>query len=249
MANNRYGLIIHPEEWKMARDVLPQEEIAAGLFPVLDACLTADDPSQAIGDIIKTNLCARMFWDRNVRDISKLEKNLAETRERVTRYREAHKRETEGNGEKRDVTPRNAGNGHNTNTNTNTNIDTKNKPRSVTVAAESNGNGNGTEERFVEGGIANARKLAKEFAEAVKKDQGAFFSGEWDATTICLAITGDFKSAKRWRQLARTKGDAAVAEECFKFWREIASGEDVDNRGSTLNKRLGNIPTMKGTNS
>ena len=124
-----------------------------------------------------------------------------------------------------------------------------NTNRSVTVATESNGNGNGTEERFIEGGIANARKLAKEFAEAVKKDQGAFFSGEWDATTICLAITGDFKSAKRWRQLARTKGDAAVAEECFKFWREIASGEDVDNRGSTLNKRLAKLPTMKGTNS
>ena len=255
MANDRYGFIIHPEEWKMVRDVLPQEEIAAGLFPVLDACLTADDPSQAIGDIIKTNLCARMFWDRNVRDISKLEKNLAETRERVKRYREAHKRETEGNGEKRDVTPRNAGNGHNTNTNTNTNpntdtnTNTKNKPRSVTVPVapgeDENGNGNGTGLRL-EGGLGNARKLVDEFAKAVSKDQGAFFDPEFDAMIPILAVTGDYRSVKRWRQLIAQKGEDAVRTETFTFWRECAAGEDVKNRGATLNKRLAKLKDAKG---
>ena len=28
----------------------------------------------------------------------------------------------------------------------------------------------------------------------------------------------------------------------FAFWREVASGEDVANRGSALNARLGSLP-------
>ncbi len=121
----------------------------------------------------------------------------------------------------------------------------KNTNRSVTVPSEEqNGNGNGTGEVLFEGGIETAKKLARQFAAAAKKDQGAFFSGEWSATTVCLALTGDYKSANRWRQLERTKGEAAVIEECFAFWREIAAGEDVDDRGRALNARLAKLPDL-----
>ena len=47
---------------------------------------------------------------------------------------------------------------------------------------------------------------------------------------------------KRWRQLVAAKGEGEVRETAFAFWREVASGEDVANRGSALNARLGALP-------
>ena len=52
----------------------------------------------------------------------------------------------------------------------------------------------------------------------------------------------DFGSLKRWRQLVAAKGEGEVREAAFAFWREVASGEDVANRGSALNARLGSLP-------
>ena len=255
MANEKYGFIIHPDEWRMARDVLEREQIADALFPVLDACLLEADPSEAIGEIIQTNLCARLFWDRNVRDIDRYKNNREAANERKRKFREAHAKTerggTDGNATERGGTERNGGNAPYTNTNTNSNTDSNtntntksktNNNRSVTVAAKAERNGNGTEDVLLKGGVVNARRLAKEFAEAVKRDEGAFFSGKWSAATICHALTGDYRSTNRWLQLARQKGEAQVIEECFAFWREIGVGEDVDNRGKALNARLAKLP-------
>lgn len=92
------------------------------------------------------------------------------------------------------------------------------------------------------GGATEAMRLAAEFAKAAHADQGAFFAPEFDAITICAAVTGDFKSLNRWRQLVLGKGEDAVRTEAFAFWREISAGEDVKNRGAALNRRLGNLP-------
>lgn len=96
------------------------------------------------------------------------------------------------------------------------------------------------------GGVAEARRLASEFAKAARADPGAFFAPEFDAITVCAAVTGDFGSLKRWRQLVLDKGEDAVRTEAFEFWREISAGEDVANRGAALNRRLGNLPGAKG---
>lgn len=90
-------------------------------------------------------------------------------------------------------------------------------------------------------GANEARRLAEGFAAAVRADQGAFFAAEFDVVTICAAVTGDFRSLKRWRQLAKAKGEDAVRSEIFAFWREISSGEDVSNRGAALNRRLASL--------
>ena len=255
----KYGFILHPEEWKMVREVLPPTKIADGLFPVLDACLLADDPSEAIGSIIKTDLCARIFWDRNVRDITKYAENLEQAAERQRRFREARanakeRAVTESNGASRAVTPSNASNGHNTNTNTDTNTDTntKNNNRSVTVplppaTTQTERNVNGTGEILVKGGIEEAKRLARKAAKALNGEEGdqAFFNAEHDAVSLILALTTDYGSINRWRQLVRTKGEAAVCEELFTFWREIRAGEDCDNRAAAINKRLANLPDEK----
>ena len=86
------------------------------------------------------------------------------------------------------------------------------------------------------------KELARKFAAAARKDAGAFFDQEFDAVTVCAAVTGDFGSLKRWRQLVAAKGEGEVREAAFAFWREVASGEDVANRGSALNARLGSLP-------
>ena len=125
-----------------------------------------------------------------------------------------------------------------------------NRSVTVTVPAEkSNGNGNGTGCEVVEmlpGGSSESRRLAAKFANAAKSDPGAFFDAEHDAVSICAAVTGDFRSLKRWRQLVKAKGEAAVREETFAFWREISAGEDVANRGATLNARLARLPDEEG---
>lgn len=245
----KYGFIIHPEEWKMVRDVMTTEAISKALFPVLDACLLQEDPSESIGDLINHDLCARMFWDRNVRDIGKYEKERAESKVRWERFK------AKRNALQPLATVGERCNGENApNTNTNTNTDTNtniniNRSVTVTVAEEPNGNGNRTgfegKIELMPGGKAEARKLAEKFAAAVRKDQGAFFDPEFDAITILAAVTGDFKSLKRWRQLALRKGDAEVRTEAFTFWREISAGEDVANRGSALNRRLANLPDRR----
>ena len=105
-----------------------------------------------------------------------------------------------------------------------------------------NGTGSGDREFLMPGGTGHAKELARKFAAAVHKDAGAFFDPEFDAVTVCAAVTGDFGSLKRWRQLVAAKGEGEVRETAFAFWREIASGEDVANRGSALNARLARLP-------
>ncbi len=106
-------------------------------------------------------------------------------------------------------------------------------------------NGNGTGFECLEGGIAEAKKRARQFIAAVRKDQGAFFDAEVDAVTVLAAVTGDYKSLKRWRQLVAAKGEGAIRDEAFRFWREVSAGEDVENRGAALNKRLAALPDEK----
>lgn len=97
------------------------------------------------------------------------------------------------------------------------------------------------------GGLGEAARRARRFAEAAKADAGAFFDAQFDPVTVCAAVTGDFGSLKRWRQLAAAKGEGAIREEAFAFWREISSGEDVCNRGAALNARLARLPDEGGT--
>lgn len=96
------------------------------------------------------------------------------------------------------------------------------------------------------GGSREAARRARRFAEAAKADAGAFFDAQFDPVTVCAAVTGDFGSLKRWRQLVASKGEGPVREEAFAFWREISSGEDVGNRGAALNARLARLPDEGG---
>lgn len=107
---------------------------------------------------------------------------------------------------------------------------------------ERNVNGTGNLIMLIPGGRAKAITEARKFAKAIEADNGAIFDPDYDPVTICAAITGDFKSLKRWRQLATAKGEAAVRDVAFAFFREITSGEDVDNRGAALNSRLTALP-------
>lgn len=104
-------------------------------------------------------------------------------------------------------------------------------------------NVNGTADEVpVKGGLAEARRLAARAAEAVARDEGAFFDGRHDAVSLILALTADYGSVARWRQLVRAKGEAAVCEELFAFYREIRAGEDCENRAAALNARLAKMP-------
>ena len=62
---------------------------------------------------------------------------------------------------------------------------------------------------------------------------------------MILALTNDYGSVARWRQLATRKGDAAIYEELYPFYREICAGEDCDNRAAAINKRLAQLPDEK----
>ncbi len=143
----------------------------------------------------------------------------------------------------------------NNTTNTTNTTSTTNTNRSVPVPVRArkgdgtngNGNGNGTAEISVlPGGAQEARRRVAEFARAAKADHGAFFDPAYDAVTAVIAVTGDIKSAKRWRQLVSAKGESAIREETFRFWRELGAGEDVDNRGAALNARLAALPDEAG---
>ena len=133
----------------------------------------------------------------------------------------------------------------------------RNINRSVTVTVplspkpkpkpNENGNENGTGEILVKGGFKEAQKRAKEAAKAIQDDESAFFSGEYSALSFILALTGDYGSINRWQQLVKLKGEDAICEELFAFYREIKSGEDVNNRGAALNKRLSSLPDKAGS--
>lgn len=132
-------------------------------------------------------------------------------------------------------------------------LTSKNINRSVTVPLSpkpkpsENGNENGTGEILVKGGLKEAQKRAREAAKAIQDDESAFFSGEYSALSFILALTGDYGSINRWQQLVKLKGEDAICEELFAFYREIKSGEDVNNRGAALNKRLSSLPDKAGS--
>ena len=246
MANDRYGFIIHPEEWKMVRDVLPQEEIAAGLFPVLDACLTADDPSKAIGEIIRTNLCARMFWDRNVRDIDRYKNNREAANERLKRFRESRalkRDETQCNGVKRDETHGNGRNAHytytdtdtdtdtNSNTNSNTNTNTnKNIYRSESVPPSKVGSGSA---RDILGKVKATRNWW-----TVPDDEIRCGCNEGEPVRCIYTVLAEALGKGAWRKAVAQAGNAAVAELFLTFRAEIRAGEACDNYASAFTARL-----------
>ena len=103
----------------------------------------------------------------------------------------------------------------------------------------------------------NEKKIFREKVEAARKNETArfmsalrksgeevFFSGEFDVSTICAAITDDSKSMRRWRQMANLKGEAQVLECCFTLYREMKAGEIPDNPGAVLNSRLAALPDI-----
>ncbi len=87
--------------------------------------------------------------------------------------------------------------------------------------------------------------FARALAEDADNGGGAFFDPRFDPVVICSAVSGDYHSVARWRSLVRAKGEAAVREEAFSFWRELAAGEKVRCRGAALNARLARLPDAK----
>lgn len=87
--------------------------------------------------------------------------------------------------------------------------------------------------------------FARALAEDADNGGGAFFDPRFDPVVICSAVSGDYHSVARWRGLVRAKGEAAVREEAFSFWRELAAGEKVRCRGAALNARLARLPDAK----
>lgn len=126
----------------------------------------------------------------------------------------------------------------------------KNINRSVAVRAcaredgDGNGNGNG-DGLLIPGGSGSLVALARKFADAVRNDPdnggGAFFDPAHDPVAMMVALTGDAKSVRRWRQLAAGIPDADLRQELFAAYREIACGEEPQNRAAALNARLGKM--------
>jgi len=106
-----------------------------------------------------------------------------------------------------------------------------------------NGNGNGTVDTEA------LLKKVREFQRALKDDNtqgaGAFFDPTFDAAVICTALTGDYKSHMRWRQLVNAIGQDEIRLELQQFYAEINAGEVPDNYGAALNARLGKIAKEK----
>ncbi len=231
------GFIIHPEEWAMVRDVLTTKQIITALLPILDACLLTDDnPLDTIKDLVKTNLCARIFWERYRRDIDSYKNTLEVAAERKRRYKEKISKEST-------ETPATTKEKQTINVNNKTEKPSPEvAPLSLTAKAKPVKSRQ--EDILVKGGVEEAKKLAEKAAKSLngKEGESAFFSGEYDAVSIILALTADYGSINRWRQLVRTKGEPAVCEELFTFWREIRAGEDCANRAAALNKRLALLP-------
>lgn len=87
-------------------------------------------------------------------------------------------------------------------------------------------------------------KRMKELETAISKDPSGsvILSGEFDAGLICAFLAGEDKAGRCWRNHIDRKGEGAVMEECFKFYRELTAGEDCRNRGAALNARIGKLP-------
>ena len=108
----------------------------------------------------------------------------------------------------------------------------------------------------------NEKKIFRERVETARKNETArfmsalrksgdevFFTGEFNVSTICAAITDDSKSMRRWRQMANLKGEAQVLECCFTLYREMKAGEIPDNPGAVLNSRLAALPDLPTENN
>ena len=129
----------------------------------------------------------------------------------------------------------------------------KNINRSVAVRAcareDGDGNGHG-DGLLIPGGSGSLVALARKFADAVRNDPdnggGAFFDPVHDPVAMMVALTGDAKSIRRWRQLAAGIPDADLRQELFTAYREIACGEEPQNRAAALNARLGKMLPASG---
>lgn len=126
----------------------------------------------------------------------------------------------------------------------------ENTNRSVAVhtraCAREDGNGDGNGDGLlIPGGSGSLVALARKFADAVRNDPdnggGAFFDPAHDPVAMMVALTGDAKSVRRWRQLAAGIADADLRQELFTAYREIVCGEEPKNRAAALNARLGRM--------
>ena len=136
----------------------------------------------------------------------------------------------------------------NRNSNTNTNTNTKSNTNTVPLPfarAREDGDGDGDGCFALHGGNGSVIALARRFADAVKADRdnggGAFFDPAHDPAAMMVALTGDAKSIRRWRQLAAGIPDADLRQELFTAYREIRCGEEPHNRAAALNARLGKM--------
>lgn len=135
------------------------------------------------------------------------------------------------------------------NTNTNTKSNTKSNTNTVPLPfarAREDGNGDGNGDGLlIPGGSGSLVALARRFADAVKADRdnggSAFFDPAHDPAAMMVALTGDAKSVRRWRQLAAGIPDADLRQELFTAYREITCGEEPQNRAAALNARLGKM--------
>ena len=273
MANaKKHGFILHAEEWEVCRATLSPQQLADALFPVLDACLLAADPTEAAKPALG-NLASRIFWERNRRDHESYEASRDAAEERKRRYRERNAMERNGtprnalerlgtvgnagNALERLGTVGNAGNAHYTytNTNTNTNTDKYTNPNPNMDLGGAGGSapvgfGLAKKSKSVDNSVDNA-VIAKinEFDRALNSaGEEAFFDPAFDVATVCAAVTGKRDAPQLWRKYAAAKGEAAVRAECFEFRRELENGERVRNRGAALNARLKRLPTAKEEN-
>lgn len=235
MANEKYGFIIHPDEWRMARDVLDRTAIADALFPVLDACLLGDDPSEAIGEIIRTNLCARLFWDRNVRDIDRYEKQKDDARERWERYKKRHNAKespqrvaTVGNAHNAPYT--NTDTDTNPNTNSNSKANTKNINRTESVPPAKVGSGSARD-------ILGKGKATRNWW-TVPDDEIRCGCNESEPVRFIYTILAEALGKGAWRKAVAQAGNAAVTELFLTFRAEIRAGEACDNYASAFTARL-----------
>ena len=130
------------------------------------------------------------------------------------------------------------------NSNTNTKSNTNTVPLPFARASE-DGDGDGDGCFALPGGNGSVVALARKFADAVKADRDnggeAFFDPAHDPAAMMVAITGDTKSIRRWRQLAAGIPDADLRQELFTAYREISCGEEPHNRAAALNARLGKM--------
>ncbi len=115
--------------------------------------------------------------------------------------------------------------------------------RSVPLGGEG-GKRNGTGTVDLLGEKERVKRVLK-CSASLSADQSAVFDVTWDVPTLCAVVTGDTRSARRWGQLARLKGDDAVRGEIYAFLSEMNAGEVPTNRGAALNKRLGDLKDLE----